>query len=76
MPDNVDYNDIKRLIKANTTKSQAEAIAIPGKCNEAKALQKFEDELYAELREQHQRVDLFVQCKAGEITRRLRAYAR
>lgn len=69
--DNIDYNDIKRLIKVHTTKGQAEAIAIPGKDNEAKALQKFEDELYVELREQHQRIDLFVQSKSGEITRRL-----
>lgn len=69
--DNIDYNDIKHLIKVHTTKGQAEAIAIPGKDNEAKALQKFEDELYVELREQHQRIDLFVQSKSGEITRRL-----
>lgn len=69
--DNIDYNDIKHLIKVHTTKGQAEAIAIPGKDNEARALQEFEDELYFELREQHQRIDLFVQSKSGEITRRL-----
>lgn len=68
---NVDYNDIKYLIKAHTTRGQAQAVTIPGKDNETKALQKFEDKLYAELWEQHQRIDLFVQSKAGEITRRL-----
>lgn len=69
--DNIDYNDIKYLIKAHTTRGQAQAITIPGKDNEAKALQKFEDQLYTELWEQHQRIGLFVECKAGEITRRL-----
>ncbi|MCJ1466927.1 hypothetical protein MMC07_005549 [Pseudocyphellaria aurata] len=68
---NIDYNDIKYLIKAHTTRGQAQAVTVPGKDNEAKALQKFEDRLYAELWEQHQRIDLFVQSKAGEITRRL-----
>ena len=31
----------------------------------------FEEELYQELFEQHQRIDLFVKSKSGEITRRL-----
>ena len=70
-PDNVDYNDIKRLIKVRTTHGQGQPKAIPGSDNEAKQLQAFESELYKELREQHQRIDLFVQSKAGEITRRL-----
>ena len=69
--DNVDYNDIKRLIKVRTTHGQGQAKAIPGNGNEAKQLQAFENELYHELREQHQRIDLFVQSKAGEIGRRL-----
>ena len=34
-------------------------------------LQEFEEELYDELYEQHQRIDLFVQSKSGEISRRL-----
>ena len=72
--DNVDYNEIKNLIKVRTTKDPTRAIAIPGKDNEAKDLQEFQGELYDILQEQHQRVDLFVQSKAGEITRRLSAY--
>ena len=70
-PDNVDYNDIKHIIKIHTSQSQAQAKAIPGSEFEVKAFRGFEDELYNELREQHQRVDLFVQSKFGEITRRL-----
>ncbi|KAA6410368.1 MAG: hypothetical protein FRX48_05789 [Lasallia pustulata] len=68
---NVDYNDIKHLIKVRTTRGQAEAVSIPGHGHESKALRDFEEELYAELHEQHQRIDLFVQSKSGEIARRL-----
>lgn len=69
--DNVDYNAIKRLIKARTTNGEARAISIPGKENDGKALKELETELYAELFDQHQRIDLFVQSKSGEIKRRL-----
>ena len=69
--DNVDYNDLKRLIKVRTTRGQGEALSIPGHGNEAKALKAFEHEFYRELADQHQRVDLFVHSKAGEISRRL-----
>lgn len=72
--DNVDYNDIKHLIKVRTTQGQGQAKAIPDSDNEAKAFHAFEDELYRELREQHQRIDLFVQSKAGEVGRRLGTY--
>lgn len=72
--DNIDYNEIKHLIKVRTTKDQAQSITVPGHENEAKALQDFEDELYNELRQQHQRIDLFVQSKSGEIARRLSVF--
>ncbi|KAL8688580.1 MAG: hypothetical protein Q9224_004848, partial [Gallowayella concinna] len=68
---NVDYNDLKRFIKIRTTRGQGEALLIPGLENEAKALKAFENEFYHQLTDQHQRVDLFVQSKAGEINRRL-----
>ncbi|KAI9873773.1 MAG: hypothetical protein M1830_010614, partial [Pleopsidium flavum] len=68
---NLDYNEIKNLIKVRTTRDQAQAISIPGQENEGNGLQEFENELYAELREQHQRIDLFVQSKSGEIKRKL-----
>jgi hypothetical protein len=72
--DNIDYNEIKHLIKVRTTKDQAQSITVPGHENEARALQDFEDELYNELRQQHQRIDLFVQSKSGEIARRLSVF--
>ena len=57
------------MIKARTTNGPE--IAIPGLDHEGRALQEFEDELFQELREQYDRIDLFVQSKSGEITRRL-----
>ena len=69
--DNVDYNDIKHLIKLRTTQGQGQPKAIPGSDHESRAFHAFEDELYRELRDQHQRIDLFVQSKSGEIARRL-----
>ena len=69
--DNIDYNEIKHLIKVNTVRDRSQAMTIPGQRREEKALQKFEDELRAELDEQHQRINLFVQSKSGEIERKL-----
>ena len=68
-PDNLDYNALKHLIKVNTTRDQATGIAIPGQADAA--LQKFEESFFLELHNQHDRVDLFVQDKTGEVHRRL-----
>lgn len=65
----MDYNELKHLIRVNTTKDQGQAIAIPG--HGESALQKFEENFYAELFEQHDRVGLFVKSKANELERRL-----
>lgn len=72
LPDNIDYNSLKHYIKVHTTRDQATAIAIPGQPNTA--LTKFEDEFYAELCRQYDRVDLFALSKADEISRRLRMF--
>jgi len=71
---NLDYNSLKRAIKVHTTRDQATAIAIPGQPD--KSLRAFEDGLFLELCKQHDRVDLFVKSKAGEVTRRLDMLAR
>ncbi|RDW91344.1 SPX-containing protein [Coleophoma crateriformis] len=68
-PYNVDYNELKNLIKVNTTKNQGQAVAIPGQADTA--LGKFEAAFFTELAQQHDRVDLFVKSKADEISRRL-----
>ncbi|OCL14007.1 hypothetical protein AOQ84DRAFT_281997, partial [Glonium stellatum] len=67
--DNVDYDEIKYLIKEHTTPGSGKAVAIPG--HEEIAGQDFEDLLYDELVEQHARVNLFIRSKSGEIERRL-----
>lgn len=70
IPDNVDYNELKNLIKVHTTKDQAQAIAIPGQTDTQ--LEIFEALFFNELSNQHDRVDLFVKSKADEVSRRLR----
>jgi len=67
--DNLDYNSLKHEIKVHTMRDQATAIAIPG--HRDTALQKFEDGLYLELCRQHDRVGMFINSKADEISRRL-----
>lgn len=69
LSDNVDYDDIKRMIKKHTTPGSGQAVSIPGQGGEIE--KNFEDALYSILLEQHQRIDLFVRSKTGEIQRRL-----
>ncbi|KAJ6436254.1 reverse transcriptase [Purpureocillium lavendulum] len=66
---NLDYNSLKHEIKVHTTRDQASAMVIPG--HQDTSLRKFEDGLFDELCNQHDRVDLFVTSKADEISRRL-----
>ena len=73
-PDNIDYNELKHLIREHTTKGQATAISIPGHPDQA--LQRFESFFCEQLRDQHDRVDLFVRSKADEFRRRLLDYER
>jgi SPX domain protein involved in polyphosphate accumulation len=68
--DNVDYDDLKHLIKANTTRHSGQAITVPGQVDLRQ--EKFELDFYKELREQHDRVNLFIKSKNDEYERRLR----
>ncbi|KAL9095733.1 MAG: hypothetical protein Q9165_002165 [Trypethelium subeluteriae] len=67
--DNVDYDDIKGMIKKHTTPDSGGAVSIPGQSGGPE--KSFEDVLYGILLEQHQLVDLFARSKTGEIQRRL-----
>lgn len=67
--DNIDYDDIKHFIKENTTPGQGKTISVPGRGEDKVA--EFENALFHILQDQHQRIDLFVKSKAGEIQRRL-----
>jgi SPX domain protein involved in polyphosphate accumulation len=67
---NLDYDELKHLIKKNTTRDHGQGIAIPGHTDTA--LNEFESSFYTELANQHDRVGLFVKSKSDEISRRLR----
>ncbi|RKF62306.1 putative spx domain-containing protein [Erysiphe neolycopersici] len=68
-PYNVDYDELKNIIKVHTTKNHSQAITIPG--HEDELFQQFEKLFYEELSNQHDRVDLFVKSKVDEINSRL-----
>jgi hypothetical protein len=60
---------VKHYIKENTTAGNGNSISIPG-AGDARG-KELEDNLYAILQQQHQRITLFVRSKTGEIERRL-----
>jgi hypothetical protein len=70
-PDNVDYQDVKHIIKARTTTEQARPLSIPGQGADIKERQDLEDELFAKLQEEHGNANDFVKSKHGEIQQRL-----
>lgn len=68
-PYNLDYIELKKLIKLYTTKKTCQGITIPGHADAS--LEKLEKVFQAELSHQYDRIDLFVKSKVGEINRRL-----
>ncbi|KFY24431.1 hypothetical protein V493_05240 [Pseudogymnoascus sp. VKM F-4281 (FW-2241)] len=78
-PYNIDYNELKTLIRTHTTpppgsshSNSSQPVVIPGQTDEA--LSCFEALFARELGAQHARVDLFVRSKADEFRRRLNDY--
>jgi len=69
---NVDYQDVKHIIKARTSTEQARPLSIPGQGADIKERQDLEDELFAKLQEEHGNANDFVKSKHGEIQQRLR----
>jgi hypothetical protein len=69
--DNIDYNELKSLIRTHTSPppDSAKPVVIPGQ--EDKELERFEARFARELGAQHARIDLFVRSKADEFQRRL-----
>lgn len=67
--DNIDYDDIKHFIKENTTPGKGKSVSVPGRGEDK--LFEFENALFHILQDQHERINLFVKSKAGEIQRRL-----
>ena len=70
--DNVDYDDVKQLIKERTSgKGTTDPVSIPGQGNADAEWTVLEAQLFATLCEQHDRVNLFTRSKYGEFERRL-----
>lgn len=67
--DNIDYDQLKDLIKHQTTSGGGKAVSIPGQG--ASTERAFGDDFYNALKEQHHRINRFIRSKSGEIDRRL-----
>ncbi|CAN9289222.1 unnamed protein product [Alternaria alternata] len=66
---NIDYDYLKDLIKHQTTPGTNKAVSIPGQGESTERA--FGDTFFNVLSQQHDRINLFVRSKSGEIERRL-----
>lgn len=66
---NLNYNELKRLIKIRTTNGAPSPVPIPGQSTHRWSL--LEDELFDILKDQYSNIALFLRSKDGEIERRL-----
>jgi hypothetical protein len=69
LPDNIDYDYLKDLIKHQTTPGTNKAVSIPGQGESSERA--FGESFLHVLQAQHDRINLFVRSKSGEIERRL-----
>ena len=69
--DNLDYDEIKHLIKEHTSPGKGKAVSIPGQGDTKE--RDFEGLLFNVLCDQFLRVELFVKSKSGETSRKLGA---
>jgi hypothetical protein len=67
--DNIDYDHLKELIKHHTAPGGGTALSIPGQG--APTERAFSESFFKVLKAQHDRINLFVKSKSGEIERRL-----
>jgi SPX domain protein involved in polyphosphate accumulation len=67
--DNIDYDFLKDQIKHQTTPGTNKAVSIPGQGESSERA--FGDTFLQVLQAQHDRINLFVRSKSGEIERRL-----
>ena len=69
---NIDYDELKQLIKARTAPTGTTPVTVPGQHGPSDdKWAKLENELLPILQEQHERVNLFTKSKAGELQRRV-----
>ena len=69
--DNIDYDEIKLLIKDHTTPGKGKAVSVPGQGNEAEY--DFEKRLFGIFMRENANISLFVKTKVLEIERSLGA---
>ena len=69
-PVNIDYDYLKDLIKHQTTSGTNKAVSIPGQ-GTGSTEKAFGETFLRVLQAQHDRINLFVRSKSGEIERRL-----
>lgn len=70
--DNVDYDDLKKLIKDRTSgKVTTNPVLIPGQESGSARWTQLENDLFPILCNQHERVNLFTKSKYGEFERRI-----
>ena len=69
--DNVDYDELKHLIKERTSAAKSSPVSIPGQEDDGERWSSLEDELFVYLYDQHERVNLFTKSKFGELERRI-----
>jgi hypothetical protein len=67
--DNLDYDYLKDQIKHQTTSGTSKALSVPGQGGASEKA--FGGTFYRDLKAQHDRVNLFIRSKSGEIERRL-----
>ena len=67
--DNIDYDEIKLLIKDHTTPGKGKAVSVPGQGNEAES--DFEKRLFGIFLRENANISLFVKTKVLEIERSL-----
>ncbi|ORX98527.1 hypothetical protein BCR34DRAFT_496053 [Clohesyomyces aquaticus] len=66
---NIDYDYLKDLIKNQTTPGAGKALSIPGQGEPTEKA--FGETFFKVLKAQHDRINLFIKSKSGEIERRL-----
>jgi hypothetical protein len=69
--ENIEYDEIKRLIKAKTTGSDGNPIPLPPTGEDAVRVDQLRNEAYEKLVNEHQRLGFFWKAHATEVLLRL-----
>ncbi|CAF9910929.1 MAG: hypothetical protein GOMPHAMPRED_007235 [Gomphillus americanus] len=75
-PYNLDYDNVKKIIRQATLPDSVHAISIPGQDTSDELFEGGEQELYLALSEELERIELYSKTKYGEIQRRLEHHSK